>query len=112
MANFRGIIFDFDGVLLESELELNRLTAELLTEMGHETSLGEALTKFTGLTGRDVAAAIDSHIGGAIPERFHERMKEESGRALRDGLEAVIGAVEFVESLPAQLPRAVASSSS
>ena len=47
MPDFRAIIFDFDGVLLESELELNRLTAELLTEMGHETTLRDALTKFT-----------------------------------------------------------------
>src|SRR5689334_5516996 len=112
MPDFRGIIFDFDGVLLESELELNRLTAELLTEMGHETTLHDALTKFTGLNGRDVIEAIESHIGRSIPDGFHERMKEESARALRDGLAEVVGAVEFVRSLPPELPRAVASSSS
>jgi HAD superfamily hydrolase (TIGR01509 family) len=112
MPDFEAIIFDFDGVLLESELELNRLTAELLTEMGHQTTLRDALTKFTGLNGRDVVDAIETHIGGAIPEGFHERMKEESARALRDGLAEVAGAVEFVRSLPPELPRAVASSSS
>ena len=112
MPDFRAIIFDFDGVLLESELELNRLTAELLTEMGHETTLRDALTKFTGLNGRDVIAAIEGHIGGEIPEQFHERMKEEGARALREGLAEVVGAVEFVRSLPPELPRAVASSSS
>jgi HAD superfamily hydrolase (TIGR01509 family) len=112
MPDFRGLIFDFDGVLLESELELNRLTAELLTEMGHETTLQDALTKFTGLNGRDVVAAIEGHIDGPIPEQFHERMKEESARALRDGLAEVVGAVAFVRSLPPQLPKAVASSSS
>ena len=112
MPDFRSIIFDFDGVLLESELELNRLTAQLLTEMGHETSLHEALTKFTGLNGRDVVAAIEAHIGREIPHQFHERMKQESVRALREGLAAVVGAVEFVRSLPSDLPRAVASSSS
>lgn len=112
MPDFRGIIFDFDGVLLESELELNRLTAQLLTEMGHETTLHDALTKFTGLNGRDVVEAIEGHIGGAIPDGFHDRMKEESARALRDGLAEVVGAVDFVRSLPAELPTAVASSSS
>jgi HAD superfamily hydrolase (TIGR01509 family) len=112
MPDFRGIIFDFDGVLLESELELNRLTAELLTEMGHETTLQDALVKFTGLNGRDVVAAIEAHIGREIPEQFHQRMKEESARALREGLAAVVGAVQFVEALPTELPRAVASSSS
>lgn len=112
MPDFRAIIFDFDGVLLESELELNRLTAQLLSEMGHETTLHDALTKFTGLNGHDVVAAIEGHIGCPIPDGFHERMKQESGRALRDGLRAVVGAVEFVQSLPVELPRAVASSSS
>lgn len=112
MPDFRGIIFDFDGVLLESELELNRLTAELLTEMGHETTLHDALTKFTGLNGRDVIEAIEGHIGREIPGRFHERMKEESARALSEGLAEVAGAVDFVRSLPLEVPRAVASSSS
>ena len=112
MPDFAAIIFDFDGVLLESELELNRLAAELPTEMGHETSLHDALVKFTGLNGRDVVSAIEEHIGGTIPDRFHERMKEESARALRDGLAEVMGAADFVRSLPPDLPRAVASSSS
>jgi beta-phosphoglucomutase-like phosphatase (HAD superfamily) len=112
MRDFDAIIFDFDGVLLESELELNRLTAELLTEMGHQTTLHDALTKFTGLNGRDVVEAIESHIGRPIPDGFRERMSEESARALREGLAEVAGAVEFVRSLPRELPRAVASSSS
>jgi beta-phosphoglucomutase-like phosphatase (HAD superfamily) len=32
---FEAIIFDFDGVLLESEFEGNRMLAELLTRLGH-----------------------------------------------------------------------------
>lgn len=107
-----ALLFDFDGVLLESELELNRLTAELLTQLGHETALHDALTKFTGLNGRDVVAAIEGHIGGEIPGQFHELMKTESSRALAEGLDAVAGAVEFVMALPSDLPRAVVSSSS
>jgi HAD superfamily hydrolase (TIGR01509 family) len=39
-------------------------------------------------------------------------MKQESIRALKEGIKAVAGAVDFVRSLPATLPRAVASSSS
>jgi HAD superfamily hydrolase (TIGR01509 family) len=39
-------------------------------------------------------------------------MKQESIRALKEGIEAVSGAVDFVRSLPAPLPKAVASSSS
>ncbi|HVE00975.1 MAG TPA: HAD family phosphatase, partial [Sphingomicrobium sp.] len=42
----------------------------------------------------------------------HDRLKAESIRALREGIEAVAGAVEFVRALPRELPKAVASSSS
>jgi len=112
MSDFRAIIFDFDGVLLESELELNRLTAELLTELGHETTVDEALEHFIGLTGREVIAVIEARIGGELPDEFHRRMKESGRRALEEGIAAVGGAIEFVRSLPPDLPKAVASSSS
>lgn len=112
MASPHAIIFDFDGVLLESELELNRVTAELLTRLGHPTTLAEALEYFTGLTGPDVVRVMEARIGGPIPAEFHDAMGGASKRALAEGIEPVAGAIEFVRSLPRDLPRAVASSSS
>ena len=109
---FSAIIFDFDGVLLESEFELNRLTAELLTALGHPTSFEEAIQQFTGLTGRHAIEVIEQRIGRTLPQEFHDRMKEEGRRALGDGLAPIAGAVEFVRSLPLSMPIAVASSSS
>jgi HAD superfamily hydrolase (TIGR01509 family) len=107
-----ALIFDFDGVLLESEFEGNRQLAELLTELGHRHSVEETLRHYVGLAGKDFIAAIEQRIGTELPPEFHEQMKEKSRRALREGIEAVVGAVEFVRSLPSDLPRAIASSSS
>ena len=112
MSSFDAIIFDFDGVLLESELELNRLIAEMLTGLGAPTSIEEALRSFTGLTGPDLKKLIENRLGGPIPASFDEEMRRASARALDEGLEPLIGAVEFVRNLPPKLPRAVASSSS
>ena len=112
MLKFHAIIFDFDGVLLESEFEGNRLLAELLTDLGHRTSVEEAIQRYVGLAGPQFIAAIEKRIGGSLPPEFHERRKEQSVTALREGVRAVMGAVEFVQSLPASLPKAVASSSS
>ena len=109
---FDAIIFDFDGVLLESEYELNRLTAELLTELGHPTSFEEAIEHYTGLAGRHVIEVIEDRIGRRLPGEFHDRMSEASRRALADGIEPIAGAIEFVRALPPELPRAIASSSS
>ena len=109
---FDAVIFDFDGVLLESEYAGNRHLAELLTELGYETSIEEALTHFSGLGGRDFLDAVEARIGCELPPRFYMLRGEEDERVLRHGLPAVEGAVEFIRSLPPELPKAVASSSS
>jgi HAD superfamily hydrolase (TIGR01509 family) len=109
---FAAIIFDFDGVLLESEYEGNRELAALLSRIGHPHSAEDTLRHYVGLAGRDFVAAIEARIGAELPREFHDHMKQMSVKALRDGIDAVTGAVEFVRSLPANLPKAVASSSS
>jgi HAD superfamily hydrolase (TIGR01509 family) len=112
MGDLAAIIFDFDGVLLESEYAGNRMLAELLTELGHETTTEDALREFVGLAGPQFLTAIERRIGGPLPEQFVERRKAQTLAALRDGVPAVAGAVEFIRSLPPSLPKAVASSSS
>jgi HAD superfamily hydrolase (TIGR01509 family) len=112
MLSPKAIIFDFDGVLLESEFESNQHLAHLLTEFGHPTEPEEALANFSGLAGNDFIAAIETRIGAPLPLEFRKRRKDEAQRALNDGIAAVDGAIEFVLSLPESLPRAVASSSS
>jgi HAD superfamily hydrolase (TIGR01509 family) len=112
MPDLGGIIFDFDGVLLESEFEGNRWLAELLTDLGHRHSVEDTLRNYVGLAGKDFIAAIESRIGTELPPEFHDLMRQKSREALREGIQAVVGAVDFVRSLPVDLPRAVASSSS
>lgn len=109
---FEGIIFDFDGVLLESEFEGNQMLAELLTALGHPTSIAEAVEHYTGLSGQHFIDAVESRIGQPLPPEFHESARLLRDRTLREGIAAVAGAVEFVRALPAELPKAVASSSS
>ena len=109
---FDAIIFDFDGVLLESEFAGNRELASLLTDLGHETGVEEAFKHYAGLSGRQFIEAIEARIGTRLPPEFYARRNEQSVRALHNGVDAVVGAVEFVRSLPPDLPRAVASSSS
>lgn len=109
---FDGLLFDFDGVLLESEYAGNRQIAEYLTSRGHPTTPEESMAQFMGLAGHDFIAAIERWIGRAVPDDFHAERQAEDRRALAEGLDAVAGAVAFVRALPPSLPRAIASSSS
>jgi len=99
-------------VLLESEWAGNAQIADFLTRAGHPTSVEEAMHHFMGLAGREFHAAIERWIGRPLPEGFAEARAEEDRRALAEGVAEVAGAVAFVRSLPPDLPRAVASSSS
>ncbi len=108
---FDGIILDFDGVLVESEYVGNLHLAETLTALGHPTSVAQALDTFVGLSGRDFRDAVSAWIGEPVPPAFHEARTSEDERAVREGLDAVAGAVAFVRGLPQKLPRAIASSS-
>lgn len=109
---FDAIIFDFDGVLLESEYAGNRQIADYLTRIGHPTTPEESMANFMGLAGRDFHDAIERWIGRAIPEDFHSARAEEDRRALEEGLPEVAGAIAFIRALPPSMPRAIASSSS
>lgn len=99
-------------MLLESEWAGNAQIADFLTRSGHATSVADSMHHFMGLAGRDFTDAIERWIGRPLPDGFAEARAEEDRRALAEGLEEVAGAVAFVRSLPPELPRAVASSSS
>lgn len=109
---FDGLIFDFDGVLLESEWAGNAQIADYLTARGHPTSVEESMREFMGLAGLDFIGAIERWIGRPVPEDFHDARAEEDRRAIEEGLEEVAGAVAFIRSLPPALPKAICSSSS
>jgi HAD superfamily hydrolase (TIGR01509 family) len=99
-------------VLIESEFVGNKQIADYLTALGHPTSVEQSMNNFMGLAGKDFIAAIERWIGRTLPEDFHSARAEEDARVLEEGLEAVAGAVAFVESLPPDWPKAIASSSS
>jgi HAD superfamily hydrolase (TIGR01509 family) len=107
-----ALIFDFDGVLLESEYAGNAQIAAYLTRIGHPTSPEESMARFMGLAGQDFIAALETYIGRPLPDDFHATRAEEDARVLAEGLDPVAGAIAFVRSLPTELPRAIASSSS
>lgn len=107
-----AIIFDFDGVLIESEHASNRQIADYLTGIGHPTTTEQSMAAFMGLADADFLAALEARLGGPVPADFHRRRAEAAARAIAEGIPAVAGAIDFVRALPPALPIAIASSSS
>ncbi len=64
---FAGIIFDFDGVLIDSEYESNKHLAEVLTALGHPTTAEHAMAHFMGLAGADFHTAVEKWIERPLP---------------------------------------------
>ncbi|EMD83995.1 HAD family hydrolase [Pacificimonas flava] len=107
-----AIIFDFDGVLVDSELAENRHIAETLSDLGRPTDLRDAIREFTGLSGLDFVRALERWMDGPVPAAFDERRREQSVRLMRTGIDAVPGALAFVAALAPTRKIAIVSSSS
>ncbi|MGZ8332681.1 MAG: HAD family hydrolase [Allosphingosinicella sp.] len=102
-------MFDFDGVIVDSEILSNALLADALTALGHPTTLEQAVERYIGLNWRDTITIIETEIGRPLPADFRPRMRE--AFELRLGEVAAVAGVEaFLDALP-PLPKAVASSS-
>ncbi|MEO5938662.1 MAG: HAD family phosphatase [Sphingomonas sp.] len=108
---FEALLFDFDGVLIESEYVGNKQIAEYLTRIGHPTTPEQSMANFMGYSGVDFIAKVEAWIGRPLPDDFHTARAAEDDRVMAEGIGEVAGAVGFVQSLPAELPKAVVSSS-
>ena len=109
---FAALLFDFDGVLIESEYIGNKHIADFLTSIGHPTTPEQSMANFMGYAGKDFLARLEAWIGRPLPEDFFVAREAEDARVMAEGIGEVAGAVAFVRSLPSDLPKAVVSSSS
>jgi HAD superfamily hydrolase (TIGR01509 family) len=104
------IIFDFDGVVADSERLSNQVLAQGLTGIGMATTVEDALHLYMGKRWRDCEAAIVERHGRPLPEGFIEAQRLAVYAQLDAGMTAVPGVQAFLEQFVAT-PRCIASSS-
>lgn len=103
------VIFDCDGVLVDSEPIAVRIDVAILREVGLGLSEAEVIERFVGRSPRVMLEAIEAHLGHPLPEGWDQRY----GHLYWDAFEAELTTVEGLqEALPQiLLPTCVASSS-
>ncbi|MEU0787923.1 HAD family hydrolase [Streptomyces sp. NPDC006173] len=107
------VIFDNDGVLVDSEPISNTLLAAHLTELGHPTSYEESLRDYMGAAMHRVHDIVLERSGQRLPDDFDDVFHARVFAAFERELKPVPGAVQVVEKLAADgVPYCVASSGS
>jgi HAD superfamily hydrolase (TIGR01509 family) len=88
-SSFDLVIFDCDGVLVDSEPITNRIFAGMLNELGLPISLDEAFEQFVGRSTPQCLEMVESLLGRPVPDEFVQTYQTRIAAALRLELKAV-----------------------
>ncbi|MET9410426.1 HAD family hydrolase [Streptomyces sp. NPDC002935] len=107
------IIFDNDGVLVDSEPISNTLLAAYLSELGHPTSYEDSLRDYMGSAMHRIHDLVLERTGQRLPDDFDDVFHTRVFAAFERELKPVPGAGQVLEKLAADgVPYCVASSGS
>jgi HAD superfamily hydrolase (TIGR01509 family) len=95
------VIFDNDGVLVDSEPISNRILAECLTEAGFPTTTEDSVRDFMGAAMHRVHDVVRERTAGVLPEGFDDDYHARVFAAFERELVAVVGAGDVVGKLAA-----------
>ena len=112
----RAIIFDFDGVLVDSEPIIMRLTQQVAAREGWTLSEADYYRELIHLDDRAMVERLGQLHGRTIDAAHRNELVEWKTRAyqeiIKDGLPPMPGAIEFLDEVSALFPLAIASGTS
>ncbi|MHB8690837.1 MAG: HAD family hydrolase [Solirubrobacteraceae bacterium] len=95
------VIFDCDGVLVDSEPISAEVLGRVLTDCGLQTSAEEADRQFKGQILREVVRIAEEQLGRALPTDFIERFERERLAQFKARLQPIAGAADAVRAVSA-----------
>jgi HAD superfamily hydrolase (TIGR01509 family) len=107
---FQLVIFDCDGVLVDSERLAVRVESRFLTELGWPLTEAEVVERFLGHTDQYMDEAIQARLGDRLPPDWKERFQRRYREAFAAELQPVDGVLEALDRVT--VPTCVASSGS
>lgn len=106
------VIFDCDGVLVDSEPPVFRVVTAELQALGLKTTLEATMAAHKGLTLEQSRPLIEAQLGRPLPADWAPRLRQRTTQALDEELTAIPGAVAAVAAvMAAGVPNCVVSQS-
>lgn len=103
------VIFDLDGVLIDSEWLLSKIWSSMLAEYGVDLSARTLADRFAGKTDQNMADLIAEETGKVAASDMLAEIRIRAQTALKTDLEAIDGAEAMLRDLP--FPKCVCSNS-
>lgn len=97
---FDLVIFDNDGVLVDSEAVSARIDSGLLAEYGFAITVEECTARFLGRSMASVRRSVESE-GAVVPPEFEDEYHRRLFEAIEDGIDAVPGVVDLIDGVVA-----------
>jgi HAD superfamily hydrolase (TIGR01509 family) len=104
------VIFDCDGVLVDSEVISCRLHAHVLSRHGYPITTEQVFDRFLGRSTRQANLEVEAELGRSLPVEFHMQLQDELFRAFEAELDAIPHIAEALDRVAR--PVCVASSGS
>jgi beta-phosphoglucomutase-like phosphatase (HAD superfamily) len=97
----RLVIFDCDGVLVDSERLSIEVDRQVLAEIGWHLTTDQIIEKFVGRSHGYFLTQVEAFLGGPVPDGWDQECEPRYRAAYRDHLQPVPGVVEALDQITA-----------
>lgn len=108
MSKYKCVIFDCDGVLVDSEVLSNQVMVDLANQLGANITLDYAYQHFKGNSFNACANKISKLTDQKLPDNFEEQYRQKSFQRFKDEIKPIEGVKDVLKNL--EIPFCVASS--
>jgi HAD superfamily hydrolase (TIGR01509 family) len=107
-VKFEAVLFDCDGVLVDSEGITNGVLRDMLEELGWKLTREECMRLFLGKALKDEVAVIEANTGRPLSQEWLVRFRERRNAGLRAGVQPIRNAVQAVAAISEQVQGRIA----
>lgn len=97
--NYQAILFDCDGVIVDTETLSSNILQRMLAEQGLELDEHTLHTKFAGHTNHENLALAESMLGHPLPKDFATKFRDEFQSSIKTSLHPIEGVLELLAAI-------------